>query len=244
MLKVMTFNIKNKLINFPKDQQDRLNGVINIIKKELPDVVGLQEVTKKTKKIIENKLEEYYVLGNPRLNSIKYFEEYNTVLIKKNDIKVLEYKTIHLFNKHKHDFFSFCPRICTYVKICYKGHIIDIINTHLDHVFNYTRRHQLMKISEIINKIGNEATIIMGDFNMTPQNKNIINFIQNRFNNISFEIHESTIRQKWRKQPIDHILISKNITFYDLKLIKNKVDNKYPSDHYPIVVTLKLSKEC
>ncbi len=224
MLKLMTYNIKN---NYKEKTFKRIDKIIKIIKEENPDIIGLQEVNFKVKNYLKDNLKEYQIFGKSRYQNNKIYDEYNIVLIKKN-ITVLKTETYKLYPKHKHAFFSLFPRIATQVLIKYQNKEIHIFNTHLDVLFNYTRKKELEILNEKIKK--EENIIIMGDFNMTPQNK-IFQKLTSYYKNINI-VTQTNIH---RKHPIDYILISNNITYENTKIINSK---EMPSDHFPITVII------
>ena len=224
MLKLMTYNIKN---NYKEKTFKRIDKIINIIKEEDTDIIGLQEVNFKVKKYLKNNLKEYQIFGKSRYENNKIYDEYNTILVKKN-ITVLKTETYKLYPKHKHAFFSFFPRIATQVSIKHQNKEIHIFNTHLDVLFNYTRKKELEILNKKITK--SENTIIMGDFNMEPQNK-IFQKFTSHYKNINTVVPTNI----HHKLPIDYILISNNITYESAKIINSKV---MPSDHFPITVII------
>ena len=138
-MKIVTFNLQNDLI---KETIDKKELLINFIKMENPDIICFQELNFKLKKYIEENIQNYIIVGTSRYQTNSFIDEYNSILIKK-DIDLLETKTFPLYKRFKHDFFSIFPRICTYVKLKKANQTFQIYNTHLDHLFNYTRKHQL-----------------------------------------------------------------------------------------------------
>ncbi len=41
---------------------------------------------------------------------------------------------------------------------------------------------------------------------------------------------------------IDHVLYSKEFEYRSTKVIRNRVEDKWPSDHYPLFVTLSIPR--
>ena len=143
-MKIVTFNLQNDLI---KETIDKKELLINFIKVENPDIICFQELNFKLKKYIEENIQNYIIVGTSRYQTNSFIDEYNSILIKK-DIDLLETKTFPLYKRFKHDFFSIFPRICTYVKLKKANQTFQIYNTHLDHLFNYTRKHQLQMLKK------------------------------------------------------------------------------------------------
>lgn len=231
-MKIVTFNLQNDLI---KETIDKKELLINFIKVENPDIICFQELNFKLKKYIEENIQNYIIVGTSRYQTNSFIDEYNSILIKK-DIDLLETKTFPLYKRFKHDFFSIFPRICTYVKLKKANQTFQIYNTHLDHLFNYTRKHQLQILKKHLKHHEDIPTIITGDFNMTKNNPNLKDFLESKLINIGSSLTKSTLKYI-HHLPIDFIIISKNIKCQSIKIDQNT----HISDHYPLIAHLKLN---
>lgn len=231
-MKIITFNIQN---NFLKKENDKKDKLIDFINKENPDIICFQELTYNLKKYIEDNILNYNLIGISRYQTNSLIDEYNSILIK-NDIKILNSQTFSLYTKHKHDYFSVFPRICTYVKLQKNNQIFQIYNTHLDHLFNYTRKKQLDVLKKYLYNIEQIPTIITGDFNMNKNNKIIKEFLNTNFINTGFALKTPTLRH-FRTLPIDYIITTKNIHCKSIKANKKVC----LSDHYPLIAKLKIN---
>lgn len=231
-MKIVTFNLQNDLI---KETIDKKELLINFIKMENPDIIYFQELNFKLKKYIEEDIQNYIIVGTSRYQTNSFIDEYNSILIKK-DIDLLETKTFPLYKRFKHDFFSVFPRICTYVKLKKANQTFQIYNTHLDHLFNYTRKHQLQILKKSLKHHEDIPTIITGDFNMTKNNPNLKDFLESKLINIGSSLTKSTLKYI-HHLPIDFIIISKNIKCQSIKIDQNT----HISDHYPLIAHLKLN---
>lgn len=231
-MKIVTFNLQNDLI---KETIDKKELLINFIKMENPDIICFQELNFKLKKYIEENIQNYIIVGTSRYQTNSFIDEYNSILIKK-DIDLLETKTFPLYKRFKHDFFSVFPRICTYVKLKKANQTFQIYNTHLDHLFNYTRKHQLQILKKSLKHHEDIPTIITGDFNMTKNNPNLKDFLESKLINIGSSLTKSTLKYI-HHLPIDFIIISKKIKCQSIKIDQNT----HISDHYPLIAHLKLN---
>lgn len=149
----------------------RAAATSKLIRKRGLDVIGTQELTPRTKKYLEEKLEEYIFLGKTR-GSASISDEYNCILLRKEVFELLDSQTYSLsdniFKKGGKFLLDAFPRICTIAHVIYEGHKYLIINTHLDNVFEHNRNLQLKVLSDIIHMENKpyEDLIVMGDFNM------------------------------------------------------------------------------
>ena len=76
-MKIITFNFKNtRDIIINKVLKNRIAKVVEIYNKNLPDVIGMQEITNKELKIFKKELANYNIIGESR-HSFGLSDEYN-----------------------------------------------------------------------------------------------------------------------------------------------------------------------
>ncbi len=257
-MKVMTFNLRSdNILDIHNRWRKRKNIVCDVINKYQCDIVGLQEVTNQMEEDLKENIAGYHILGEGRTK--KLFLEKNNLLINK-DYSIEESKTFWL--SHAPDkigssvWYSLFPRICTTATIEVEtGTRIRVYNTHLDCLLPYAREYGLKIIAKAMEEHHNKEElpcILMGDFNATPNSRLIKNFSNGVYSNKHFvavqEIdqelyNQSTMgmfRGKEKGMHIDYIFVSEEFTIKDVKLIKDSVEGKYPSDHYPIITEITL----
>lgn len=245
---VATFNMKNSYSPAPsKNWIKRADSAVELIRKRGLDVIGTQELTPRTKRYLEEKLEEYLFIGESR-GSIGITDEYNSILLKKETFDLLSSETYSLSNniykKGGRFLLDSFPRICTIAHVMNEGNKYLIINTHLDNVFGYNRKLQLEVLSEImkLEQQDHEDIIIMGDFNMHLTG----NLEKFRKQNKLVDTVPSTLGSSYRdldmKKPIDHIFVSDGFNETRAELDTNKYNDIYPSDHFPIISDLHKKK--
>ena len=227
---IITFNLQN---DFFKQTIDKKTKLLAFIKEENADIICFQELTAKLKKYLEESLENYTLIGSSRYQTNSMIDEYNSILVKKN-IKILKTQTFPLYKKYRHAYFSIFPRVCTYVKLEKNNQVIQVYNTHLDHLFNFTRSKQL----EILkSKIENSPvpTVITGDFNMVKTNNVFKTFVKPELINTGETLTKSTLKYI-HQLPIDYILTTKNIECSNIQI----AENVHLSDHYPLIAKVKI----
>ena len=246
---IATFNMKNSYSPSPsKSWIKRADSAVELINKRGLDVIGTQELTARTKKYLESKLEDYIFVGESR-GSASISDEYNSILLKKEYFELLGTETYALSNniykKGSKFLLDAFPRICTVTHVTYEGYKYLIINTHLDNVFSYNRKLQLEVLSEVISleKNVDEDIIVMGDFNMhltgdlekfAKKNK-LVDAVPRELG--------SSFREFDRKEPIDHIFVSKpSFDVVSSEYDTNKYNGINPSDHYPTIVDISRKK--
>ena len=197
-------------------------------------------------------LEDYYVVGTPR--SKKMFVERNDIFIAR-DFHVEEYKTFWLSNTPQKisssRWYSVFPRICTAAVIRdNNGNKYRICNSHLDFLFTKSRVYEVSKILSFIeNEEDKEKmpTILMGDFNASPNSKVIEEIRKYNYNNKKFvavqdykkEIYNHTTMSRFKGRSkgihIDYIFVTDNLSIKSTEILTYNENGKYPSDHYPLI---------
>lgn len=257
-MRIMTFNLR---CDFPLDFGNRWNSrkemIYNIMKNYNCDIIGIQECTNKMFKDIQDNIDNYNIVGSPR--SKRFFVEKNDILVlKKHFIK--ENRTFWLSDNPDRvgsmKWYSLFPRICTtaIVKI-ENNQTIRVFNSHLDCLLPQAREYGLRKIMQIITEDEKKEklpTILMGDFNATPNSKLIKDFSQGKFSSkrlvavqdINKELYNQgtmgNFKGKENGVHIDYIFVSEEIEIMNAEIIKYNVNGKYPSDHYPLIADIKI----
>ncbi|WP_252231958.1 endonuclease/exonuclease/phosphatase family protein [Clostridium sp. ZBS15] len=257
-MKVMTFNLRcDFILDFNNRWAERKNLVFDIVNKYDCDIIGTQEVTEKMFKDIYNNINTYTIVGNPR--SKKLFSERNDILISKKH-KIDNYKTFWLCDNPekigRSRWYSMLPRICTTVIIeLENGKRIRVCNSHLDCLLPQARAYELKKIAEFIKKEQEKEElplIIMGDFNASPNSKLIKNFINGDiFNKRLVAVQDMNkslynkatmghFKNKEKGSHIDYIFVSEEFEIIDVEIVKYNINDKYPSDHYPLMAEINI----
>ena len=97
--------------------------------------------------------------------------------------------------------------------------------------------------------------IIMGDFNATPDSKIIKKFAAGEYSTNRFvavqevkkELYSkstmSSFKGKEKGLHIDYIFVSEDLEIVDVDIVKDNINGKYPSDHYPLIADIKIVKD-
>jgi endonuclease/exonuclease/phosphatase family metal-dependent hydrolase len=145
-------------------------------------------------------------------------------------------------------------RVCTWGKFKLgKGRIFYVFNVHYDHIGQNAREESSRLVLQKIKKInsGNLPVILMGDFNVTPDNQAYQTVIQGS------DLKDSRLISKipsignqgtfngfnWDKLAegiIDHIFVSPKIDIIRHGILTDNYGKKYPSDHFPVFAELVL----
>ena len=251
-----TFNLRRDCISDGMNRwRYRKDAVVSMIRSFKADVIGVQELTPKMKKDIENELSEFVFIGLPRSGGIT--SEHNDLLVRRDKLCVEKAGTFWLSHSPEKVGSKICcalfPRICTtaFLKDS-NGKLIRIMNTHFDNFSKIAREFAAKMIrNKVLDGDNHIPTIVMGDFNTTPDSivlKHLTDggflrdAVKDFFNNKKRELHSTFhsfngIPSK-KIGVIDYILVGSNISITDIKLYQKDVDGVYPSDHFPIVAEL------
>ena len=254
-MEVMTYNIRylneRDGENSWSKRKDQLAAQIRFYE---PGIFGVQEAVKEQLQHLKQNLEGYEFIGEGRDGGSK--GEFSAIFYDPEKFEKLEEGTFWLSETPKNPskgWDAAYPRICTYAKFRNKNAATEfwVFNTHFDHRGIEARQKSSRMIVNKINEINKEElpAILMGDFNLEPEteeikflssqmkdSKTFADFVfgpEGTFNGYNFT--EPVNRR------IDYIFLS-NGDFQVLKyaVLSDSKDLKYPSDHLPVLLKLKL----
>lgn len=248
-MKIMSFNI----LCYGNEEhywEDRAPYVVSVIKKENPDSFGVQEATPDWMKYLNENLDEYDFVGVGRDDGADE-GEYSAVFYKKDLFNLSESNTYWLSetpDKVSKGWDGACRRVCTYALLERKcdGKKYAHINTHLDHIGPIARSEGIKQIIETAVKYNDYPTVVTGDFNLDEGcdlYKNIISSgvlhdtkfcADDTMNSITFNDFD-------RGHPgiIDYIFINDKFKALKYRVVTDKIDGKFVSDHYPVTAELE-----
>ena len=146
-----------------------------------------------------------------------------------------------------------CNRVCTWIvlKDIKSGDKFMVFNTHFDHVGMKARTESAKLILQKIKELNTEKlpVILMGDFNLTPDKEPIAV--------ITSELNDSRAITKKApygpvgtfnsfkfdapmKDRIDYVFVSEQIEVKRYAVLTDSKDQRFPSDHQPVLVSLEL----
>lgn len=249
-IKIINFNIQNKVKNKKYDGGENAKSFANFINKETPDIICVQELTDAYEKNLKNLIPNYQFTGENRFNqkSIWYshFGEKNAIITNLNITKTKTYSLSQDLNKlGKRSLLSIFPRIATVTTVTKENQTFTVINTHLDHLTNIGRKNQLIYLKQIIELNNKYPIILAGDFNLNTENENFQNFVKymHTKNCKLVAIKENTFKPpinpfkiSYNFKTPDHIFIPIDFNVENINVIDNNI-----SDHK--LVKIKISKK-
>ena len=261
---VMTFNMKRNLFPFGPNAWNRRAGqVARLIREVHPDILGTQELTEGPLGDMERLLPEYRWVGEGRGGGRK--GEYTAIFFRRDKFNLMSQETFWLSptpDRPSRDWTTPFPRICTCCELQPQDSPekpIRVYNTHLDHLSYFARVRGLREILRRITARYREApgpVLLMGDFNATPTSRTLRRWIAadlEKSAGLMRDCYWAILQQgkeggrryhgfrgKVAGAPIDYIFTSRDVVLRQVRLQREKLEERFPSDHYPVVAQVEL----
>ena len=249
-VRVVSFNLRCKDDVYGK-VKNRAAFVAETIKSYAPDSFGVQEATKEWLSLLDAALGDRYArVGEPRNNASG--TEYSAVYYDKTVYDLLYSGTIWLSETPdkpgSKSFASSFPRICTWATLQNKetGKVYTHLNTHLDHLLEYTREKQAEVLVTQVKALEERGPVVCtGDFN-TEEGARAYKVVAAALDDVKFTAAESDSGPTFhnygrliaKEKPIDFIFVTKGTPALRYKIIDNAVQGMYLSDHYGLCADL------
>lgn len=258
---VMSFNIR---MDNPEDSLNnwkyRKDVAAQIIKDQNIDIVGTQEVLYNQLQDLLERLPDYNYVGVGREDG-KQKGEYAALFYKKERFEEEDSGTFWLSETPdvagSKGWDGACERVASWAVLKDKetGKKIFAINTHLDHVGETARQKGVTLLIDRAKQLSNGLPVIItGDFN-AERESGVIKHALDPNNSMqlfdSYAIASTTDNAKWTfhdfgKLPeverpyIDYIFVNKSVIVDEYKVMDEKLNDIYLSDHRPIVAKLTI----
>jgi endonuclease/exonuclease/phosphatase family metal-dependent hydrolase len=260
-IKLMTYNIRyENTTDGDNVWPNRRDYVLSQVNYYEPDIFGTQEGLESQLKWLDENLTDFSYVGVGRdVENGKNTGEHAAIFYNTKKYRLIENHTFWLSENPTvpgKAWDAALSRICTYAlfeNIKTKKQFY-VFNTHFDHIGEVAREKSaeliLSKVREINKK--DYPFFVMGDFNSSPG--------QAPVKKLSAELNDSRVVSKTKpfgpeetfctfdinKKPearIDFIFTGKkNIAVNKYAVIVDVWNNRYPSDHYPVLVNAEFTK--
>jgi len=247
----LRYNTKNDGINAWPNRKELVKGLIRFHEF---DIFGIQEGLRgQLDDIVE--IGDFAFLGNGRDDG-KQSGEHSSIFYRKSRFKVVESGDFWLSETPdvpgKGWDATCCNRICSWAKFndLITKNTFYVFNVHFDHQGVVARRESGKLMVKKIQEIAKDASVILtGDFNSTPETEQIQHIQsllsdskqvsqtpaygpEGTFNGFKFDAP--------LKNRIDYIFTSKLVTVQKYGVLTDSFEQRYPSDHQPVVVKVVL----
>ena len=253
-VKVMSYNVYvvDDLIHA---HEKRAPGVAANIANALPDVFGLQEANQDWMQRIPEALPEYSFVGCGRDDG-ETAGEYSPVFYLTEKYDLADGGTFWFSDTPdtpSRTWGSRYNRICSWAVLTEKasGKSFAVFNSHWDHLSVESRnRSAALLLEKIAEYAPDLPVVITGDFNCKPNTVAYKTLTDGGFVDSMYVSPETsrigTFHGYYKlntenELPIDHILfLARRGYSASYRVIADKIDGAYPSDHFPIVAELTL----
>lgn len=252
---VMSYNIRLDVASDGENRWDNRKEMLSsqVLQKN-PDFMGVQEALPQQVDYLNENLKNYKYIGVGRDDG-KREGEFSAIFYNTSKYKVIEQSTFWLSStpdKVSMGWDAACKRVCTYglfenLKTKQK---IWVFNTHFDHIGNTARQNSAKLILDKIKAVNtnNFPFVLTGDFNLEPDSEPI-KLITTQLNDSRIVAEETSgsvatfnafnMKEK-PKVRIDYVFIPKTITVNKYETLVDVKYHRYPSDHFPVYVELKV----
>ncbi|REL33763.1 hypothetical protein DYD21_10175 [Rhodohalobacter sp. SW132] len=216
------------------------------------DIIGVQEALRHQLDELQEMLPNYDWVGVGRDDG-KDAGEFSPIFYKKNRFELIATNTFWLSEETEMpgsiSWDSAITRIVTWVKFndLLNDKIFYVFNTHFDHRGDMARVESTKIILERASKIEeNTPVIITGDLNFSESSSAYGIFRENsRFNDARYASetgHEgpTASSNNWEElrlpeSRIDYIFVSEGVRVLNHRILDDRYDGRFPSDHLPVI---------
>lgn len=259
-LKAMTFNIR---YDNPGDGPDawgkRRAWVADLIDRQEPDVLGMQEVLKRQADYLATELTQYEWYGVGRDDG-KTRGEYSPIFYKKGRFERLDQGTFWLSEKPEQpgsrSWDAAITRICSWVKLKDRTSQREffVFNTHFDHRGEEARQQSATLIRRMITQLAPEQPwVLLGDFNATPEGEVYQRLSQSQAGVVDVVDSYTAPQVKpvgpdstWNGfqavqagRRIDYVFVSAKAKVLRVEVVVEQREGRFPSDHLPVTTTVQ-----
>jgi endonuclease/exonuclease/phosphatase family metal-dependent hydrolase len=253
-LTVMSFNIRHGLA---KDGENawpkRREMVVETIKQQDPDIIGLQECLNFQAEYLEEELKGYRYIGVGREKDCG--GERCAIFYKERNVSPLATGTFWLSETPSvpgsKSWDSSLPRIATWGDFYHhaSGKVVHVVNTHFDHVGEVARAESGKLLARHAAERPDATVVVTGDFNSiaedSPAYTHLIEGgLTDAWNAAAERVGPPATWGAFKapkendQRRIDWVLLRGPLKCLRAETVLYNVDGRYPSDHYPVVVKL------
>jgi len=249
-VKVMTFNIrygtaKDGEFSWPA----RRELVIEVIRREQPDVLAIQESLVFQLEEMAPVLSDYEKYGQHRNGGLS--GEFSGVYVRKNTFEVVDSGEIWLSPTPElvgsKGWDAALPRMAVWVELRLPmGEHLRVYGTHFDHRGAEARRNSALLLVEQAQ--GGPPAVFTGDFNAEPGSPPIEAFAAAGYRSALLVCDPTntlgTFHGFQNPQPtrrIDDVFCSSGVQPISARILEDCVEGIWPSDHFPVVATVQFA---
>jgi endonuclease/exonuclease/phosphatase family metal-dependent hydrolase len=252
-LVVMSYNIRYGTANDgPNRWELRRGHLIDLIKTQSPDVLGLQEALHFQIDEMLTALPDYKMVGVGRSDGGQG-GEYSAILYRASRLVVRRTGTFWFSDTPEivasNTWGNAIERICTWAHVDDKqGGSFYIFNLHLDHISQPSRERSVALLLERIKVRAPVAPVVVtGDFNTGEANaatRAMLAVFRDTFRVVHPTATEVGTANAFkfgetRGEKIDYIFVESATDVLSAEILRTAIDGRYPSDHFPVIARIR-----
>jgi endonuclease/exonuclease/phosphatase family metal-dependent hydrolase len=252
-LSVMSFNIRyGTADDGPNRWELRRGPLVELLKVNSPDVLGLQEALHFQIDEILQALPDYKMVGVGRSDG-GHGGEYSAILYRASRLTVRRTDTFWFSDTPEtvasNTWGNAIERICTWALFDDKqGRAFYVYNLHLDHISQPSRERSVRLLLDRIAARNPAAPVVVtGDFNTGEKNSATQAMLKN-FRDTFRVVHANeaevgTANQftfgRTTGEKIDYVFVEAGTEVLSAEIVRTSVAGRYPSDHFPVTARIR-----
>lgn len=252
-VKVMTYNLRYATAPdganaWPK----RKKALLDLIKRHDPDILGVQEALAEQIDLLRKELPGHEAVGVGRDDGIRK-GEHSTLFFRRDKFGLRQGGTKWISGTPdlpgSKGPGANLPRVFSWAILTTSaGPTILVMNAHFDHQSEEARVLGAVQMRSMTVQNDDLPALMLGDFNCTPDSAPMASFLSGgvfsaarpktgpyvTFNGFKADITEGDM--------IDHVLADQRWEILDATIDRTSRKGRVPSDHFPLVVNLRLRK--
>jgi endonuclease/exonuclease/phosphatase family metal-dependent hydrolase len=252
-LAIMTFNIRYGTANDgPNRWEARRAMLIDLVKAENPDVLGLQEALHFQIDEMLAAMPDYRMVGVGRADGGQS-GEYSAILYRASRLTPRRSETFWFSDTPNviasNTWGNAIERICTWALFDdTQGRSFYAFNLHLDHISQPSREKSVALLLERIKARAPAAPVVVtGDFNTgeaNPATRAMLAALRDTFRVVHPDATEVGTANAFkfgqtRGEKIDYIFVEAETEVLSAEILRNAMDGRYPSDHFPVTARIR-----
>jgi endonuclease/exonuclease/phosphatase family metal-dependent hydrolase len=256
----MSFNVRYATEEDGPNRWDlRREAVFDTIRAQKPDILALQEVLASQAAELREALPDYGFIGVGREDGAER-GEFVPILFRRQRFTLRDYGHFWLSERSQQPgsvgWDAALPRMATWVRLRFNDaplREMQVLNVHFDHRGQQARAESAKLIRRLVESLGGQPIIVLGDFNCPPGSQPYRILTEDRQDLAALRdtlaglppteqtgtYHAFTGRP--RDGRIDWILVNRCFQTIESSVIHAQPHGRPPSDHFPVTATLRLS---
>lgn len=252
-LTVMTFNIRYGTADDGPDRWELRRGqLIDLLKTQDPDVIGLQEALHFQIDEMLAALPDYRMVGVGRSDGGQS-GEYAAILYRASRLGVRRTSTFWFSDTpdivKSNTWGAALERICTWALLDDRqGTPFYIFNLHLDHVSQPAREKSVgLLLDRIAARSPALPVVVTGDFNTgeaNPATRAMVKLFRDSFRLVHPNATEVGTANQFKLDmttgdKIDYVFVEPATEVLSADIVRSAAAGRYPSDHFPVVARIR-----